>query len=103
MTFSEDLMFSDSLHRRKAWILKKIRRRKLIPGLYCFALPTNKNNLMDIYPYHELLQPALESVDIRVVGVAASREEAFDMIVSMLDQTYEATGGFDIAGYFGLV
>lgn len=102
MTFADDLIFSDSLHRKKARILKKIKDKKIKLGLYCIALPSNKKNLMDIYNYNELLQPAMRELDIHVIGLAASKEEAFDMIVAMLDETYEATNGFDIVGYFDL-
>ena len=100
MTLSDGLIFGDSLHNKKDTILNKIQNRKMRRGLYCISLPTNKRNILDIYRYNELLQPALQAEEIHVVGLASSREEAIGMIMDMLEEVYHATDGFDVAAYY---
>lgn len=101
MIFSNELIISDGLHN-KTKILNKINKGKVIPGMYCIALPSNDNNLMDLYRYNELLQPAMKKLDIRIIGLAANKEDAMFMVVDMLEHTYKATGGFDLVGFYKL-
>lgn len=72
-----------------ASIKKKIRKKS--PKLYLFliTLPVGNQGILEVYWYPELLQPVYQKMktEIIVVGLAHSREEAFDIIKTIITQT----------------
>lgn len=83
--------------RRLRW------RRKTSLAMYCVALPTNSDNLLDIYNMGELLFKyyAGSNVDIHIVGLAHDKESAINLAGEIISDIYNETGGFDVRGYFG--
>lgn len=69
--------------------------------MYCLVLPSNSDNILDIYPYAELLQPYYKkrSANMVVVGVASNKDEAFQMVQDIITCMYFVTKQFNIEKY----
>lgn len=40
--------------------------------------------------------------DLRIIGVASDKKEAFDVVRDIIEDVYVHTRGFDIKGYLGI-
>lgn len=86
-----------AVKRRLRW------RRKTSCAVYCVALATNSDNLLDIYNMGELLFKyyAGSDVEIHIVGLAHDKDSAINLAGDIVSEVYAETGGFDVRGYFG--
>lgn len=100
MKLNKNLIISKSLEKNKKKIFFKIKMRKIKLRLYCIAFPTNKQNLLDIYNYNELLEPYYKKKDIHIIGLAKTKKEAINIVLDIIKEVYEETNGFDIEKYF---
>ena len=50
-----------------------------------------------------MLQPAINTEDMTVVGIAFGKEEAMEVVRRIVDDTYRELGEIDIIRYLGLV
>lgn len=103
-----DIRFHEKLYRdgisdRK---LKRIRK-KVLRGvaklkLYLVTLPLGDNGILEIYWYPELLQKAYHELDktLVVVGIADSREAAFQRIEEIVEDVGWETGDVPIMHFF---
>ena len=41
--------------------------------------------------------------ELLVIGLAGGREEAFEVVRTIVDEVYHATGGFDIPRFLGIL
>ncbi len=80
----------------KRTIISRIKKNKLIPGVYVLTLPANDENVLDIYPSVTLMQPHYQKSNIFVVGIAQGRDEALDMVKQIIMESYELAGSFKV-------
>lgn len=80
-------------------IKKKLNNGKLVPGIYLLTLSQNPSNLMDIIPAALLLQKSFCGICPKIIGMAKGKEEALEMVRSLIDEMYTDTGAFAIAEY----
>lgn len=96
------LYTDEVLKKKKAKIMKKLEDGKVTFDIYCVALASNEENLFDIINTNELLFQHYKSNDIYIVGLAASRESAVNLVVSMIEEVYHSTGEFQMRKYYFL-
>jgi hypothetical protein len=77
-------------------IRKSIDRRKPEPGIYLLTLSDNPDNLMEIVPAMLLIQKNLYRLCPQVIGMARSKDSAISLATSVIEQTYQATGNFNV-------
>lgn len=82
MTFVESLHTYGLKEKRLTGIIKKINKGKKISNLFLVVLPINKREILEIYPYNQLLQKGYDMYrdEIKVLGVSRSREDAFRIV-----------------------
>ena len=80
-------------------IKKKLNSGKLVPGIYLLTLSENPSNLMDIIPAAMLFQKSFYGICPEIIGMAKGKEEALEMVRSLIDEMYTETGTFAIAEY----
>ena len=80
-------------------IKKKLNNGKLVPGIYLLTLSENPSNLMDIIPAAMLIQKSLYGICPQVIGMAKGKDEALEMVRSLIDEMYTETGTFATAEY----
>ena len=66
------------------------------------TLPEQGENLLDIYPSRLLRTDGFNGEDLRIIGVASDKKEAFDVVRDIIEDVYVHTRGFDIKGYLGI-
>ena len=80
-------------------IKKKLNSGKLVPGIYLLTLSENPLNLMDIIPAAMLIQRSFYGICPKIIGMAKGKEEALEMVRSLIDEMYRETGTFAAAEY----
>lgn len=82
-------------------LLRTLKRRKWLPGVYVIALSRNDGELLEIYDTSQFVQPPFKQKlkHMRVAGIAIGRSEAFELVRTMIDDAYRLTGDFDLAKY----
>ena len=109
--FSKTLKeIKDSRRKGKKSILQEYYGKFLIykwdiNGKSYIGLTTNlkvriKNYLSNIYSNHYFKNKNVNE-EIYVVGLAKGRDEALNLVRDIIDEVYNATGGFDIREYLG--
>lgn len=103
ITWNEHLVCTDDLSDYAKSIRRRLRFRKAASATtFAIAFSTNEDNLFDIYNMGELLfrYHRDSDEDVRIVGLATSRESACELVSKMLAEIYEKTGAFDVRSYF---
>ena len=84
MRFYERLYVGDEAKKRRYSIIQAVREGKKT-GYWILTLPSNGKNLLDLYPAMALAQPYYKEKDMLILGI--------------VNQVYQKTGGFDVAGF----
>jgi len=75
-------------------IKKKLDAGKFVYDIYLLTLSDNPDNLMDIIPAAMLLQKSFYGI-----GMANGKDEALEMVRSLIEEIYTETGTFQVAEY----
>lgn len=77
-----------------------MEKHKVTISVYCIAMASNPNNLFDIYNTNEFLFQYYRQKEIKVVGLASSKESAFEMVADIVNDVYQQTGKLDVRTFF---
>lgn len=99
MKWYKDLYLGEMIAADAKNIIKKIKNKKLVPGVYVIAVASNPANLMDVIPGWELLQKGYPKEDIRIIGLASGKTEAMEVVRQIIDETYRMTGDVKVRQY----
>lgn len=99
MKWYKNLYLGETAKKHKTLIMWKIKMRKFQPGIHLITLANQPENLLDIIPAYVLLQKHYPAEQLLVVGLAGSRIEALSLVQTIIEEVYQATGGFDVAAY----
>lgn len=103
ITWNNNLVCTDDITGNVGAIRRRLRFRKAASAsTFAITFATNNDNLFDIYNMGELLFRYYRDSkeEIRIVGLASSRDGACELVSSMLEEVYEKTGAFDVRSYF---
>lgn len=100
--FHEKLYRNDFSDKEMSSIKKKIRKKFLKLNLFLITLPLGRDGILEVYWYPELLQPVYRKMkkELVVVGLAKSRDEAFELIETMIADIGCESGTIPIEDYF---
>lgn len=99
MKIVKKLYVGDSAKKEKRSILRGLEKKELQPFVYIITLPVSDHGVLDILPAFTLKYPfffAGNRRDLKIVGIAKGRAEAFELSARIAMDTYEATGGFNV-------
>lgn len=103
MKWYRPLILGENAGKQKLRTLKKVKNKKYQKDTYFITLPSNASNLLDIISVNQLLWPYYRNRKVRaqiyVIGIAKGKDEAMEVVRTIIDETYRQTGGFDIAKY----
>jgi hypothetical protein len=88
------------MKKKKNKVIASINNREATFGVYCIAFASHPSNLFDILDANELLFPHYQKAEVTVVGLTKGRDEAIELVQSMLMEVYQKTGDFDVRTYF---
>lgn len=80
-------------------IRRRLEEGKIVPEIYLLTLSDNPRNLMEILPAVSLVQRSLADLCPEIIGIAAGKEEAFQLTENIVREVYEETGGVQIREY----
>lgn len=82
-------------------LLRTLKRRRWLPGIYVIALSDKDGELLEIYDTSEFVQKPFKAKlrHMRVAGIAVGRNEAFELVRTIIDDAYKLRGDFDLAKY----
>ena len=95
-----DLYVGEIASRRKCRIIRNIKKHKNQVGVYVITLPSNKDNLLDIYPSVVLNQKHFLNRRIDIIGICGSREEAFSLTTDIVFDCYNDYGSVNLTEMF---
>lgn len=94
-------LYLDSVTKKNLRKIKRrMERRKINLRVYCIALASNEMNLLDIYSTNELLFQYYRQKDIKVIGLASSKESAIQLVADIVNDVYQQTGRLDVRTFF---
>lgn len=95
----ENLYVSDAASRRIHRTIRQINGNKTAPGIYLLTYPVNSRNVMDILSALSLKQPVMRKRCPKIIGVAKGKDDAIDLMMDIINETYENTGSFQVKDY----
>lgn len=100
--FHEKLYRGDMTEKKLATIKRKVKGKSKRLHVFLVTLPVANQGLLEIYWYPELLQKAYQLMDdeMVVVGVAATREKAYALIKTMIEDIGVTEDGIPVKAYF---
>ena len=101
IVWSEKLYIGGQAEKNCKKVQKKLNNGKPVTGFFLITKPSNDNNLFDILPTTELLFPYYKKQTLLVYGLAKGKDEAKEMVISMLEEVYRETNGLCCKEYFG--
>lgn len=99
MKWYKNLYFGETLAPKARQIVNKIRKNKIVPGVFVIALASNAQNLLDIIPVWELMQKGYPAEQVRIIGLAQGKKEALEVVTAIVDEVYQATGDVKVQAY----
>jgi hypothetical protein len=100
IVWSEKLYIGTQAEKHYKKVQKKLESGKAVVGFFLITRPSNSSNLFDILPTAELLFPYYRKQELLVYGFAKGKEEAEELVVSMLEDVYRETDGLCCKEYF---
>ena len=98
--WSEKLYIGEQAKKKEKKLKKKIKNGKLVTDVFLITKPSNESNLFDILPTAELLFPYYKKRELLVYGLAKGKDEAKELLLVMLEDIYQETGGLYCKEYF---
>ena len=100
IVWSDKLYIGGQAEKNCRKVQKKLENGKPVIGYFLITKPSNESNLLDILPAQELLFPYYKRQELLVYGLAKGKEEAEELVVSMLEDVYRETDGLCCKEYF---
>lgn len=95
-----ELYLDPETEKKQKKIKKRMEKHKVNLRVYCIALASNEKNLLDIYCSNELLFQYYRSKEMKIIGLASSKESAIRMTADIINDVYQETGKIDVRAYF---
>lgn len=92
------LYFGESAAKKRQKIVRELEQKKYSFGVFVIILSTNGKDLFDIIPSYLLQKENYQ--DMPILGVAVTKEEAYEVCEKMILDVYDRTGDYDVRSYF---
>lgn len=99
MRYYRYLYLGEGVKKKKDKVIRRIEKRKLLPGVHIITLPESEKNQLEIYSCTQLLKPYFPKRDFFVVGIGKGYEEALELVEEMTKEVYNETMSADIRTY----
>lgn len=102
LVFRESLLLGKSIDRKKLDKIKKnLRKKPFFSGVFLIVTSRNEIDQLEIFDARQLIQPVLQRMNYDVVGIAASREEAIEVVEELVQKCMEVRGDCRLKEYLG--
>ena len=80
-------------------IIQGLRRGKFMPSVYVITRAVDSDGLLDIYRSADFGSGRVREADPMILGLALTRDEAFEVARNIIDDLYRKNGDFDIDAF----
>lgn len=98
MKWHNKLYLGEAVQKEKSKIISDLEKHKLSLGVYLISLAENEKDLLDIIPAFMLFNDNYYNREY--IGIAFSKDEAFDLVKEIIDDVIKDTNSFDVRSYF---
>ena len=99
MHWGKDLYVGDSIKNRKKAVIKSVEAEK-DGSLILICLSLNPEDQLDLFPARVVFSYEWLKEELKIVGIAADREEAFETVRRMSEDAVTKTGDGNLRGLF---
>lgn len=99
MKWYKDLFVGESVTGKIKKIKWKVEHNAGMLHTYVITFPSNSDNLLDMIPTRELLQKGYPKKNLHIIGIAGNYDEAVELVVKIIEETYDNTGTTDVYSY----
>lgn len=92
------LYFGENAAPKRLKIVHDLENNKISFGVFVIILSVNGKDLFDIIPGYMMQKEIYR--DAPILGVAVTKEEAFELCEKMILDVYDRTGSYDVRSYF---
>ena len=102
MKWYEKLYVGKTVKKKKEFLMRGLEEGKRLPGSWVIMLPEGEINQLELVPAWNLKFWHRKAEDVRVVGIAGSREEAGELLTEMVQDVLRETGSADLRVWFAM-
>ena len=99
MKFLQELYLGENIAPKVEQIVKKIKSDQIVRNLYLIVMSTHPDNMLDLIPQKDVLQKGYPKEQLRVVGLAENKKEAFLVVQYIIEEAFSLTNSADIRTY----
>ena len=88
----KNLYVGDTAKKKQKKWMRRIENKKAVPGVWLLTLPSNLQNNLQENPADLHYLTRVRTNSRMIVGLAVSREEAFELVEAIALETYRETG-----------
>ena len=92
------LYFGENAAKKRLKLVRDLEQNKLIFGVFVIILSLNGKDLFDIIPSYLAHKEIYQ--DAPILGVAVTKQEAYEVCEKMILDVYARTGSYDVRSYF---
>lgn len=98
MNWYKELYFGKTAGKKKRKLIRKLESGKVVFGVYVIMISSGPADILDILPAFMLFRE--DNRERRIIGLAVSKEEAYEVCEKIISDVFCETGGYDIRSYF---
>ena len=95
------LYIGENAKKDAARARRRLNHGKLQMNMFLVTYASNPENLFDIIGTEQLLQKTLHRRCPMIIGLAASKEEAIQIVQQIIEETYAKQNDADVRRYLG--
>ena len=99
MKFLQELYLGEKVAPKVEQIVKKIKNGQEVRKLYLVVMSTHPDNMLDLIPQKDVLQKGYPKEQLRVIGLAENKKEAFALVQSIIEEVFSLTSSADVRTY----
>ncbi len=100
ISWDENLCLGEKAGKERKKIISGIKRHKLRTGVFVIVPAVNRTDILDILPAWSLGKDDYKGFDIHILGLAKTKDEAYSVVQSLIEDALENTQPADIREYF---
>lgn len=106
MLWYKHLYVGERAEKKRFSIIQRLRSGDIPAKAYVIVFPANPSNLLDIWEASQICSQEWEErrkesgQELLILGIAWGYEDALNLAGQMVNEVYQATGGFDLKTYF---
>ncbi len=98
MNWYKKLYYGENARKKRAKIIYQLDRHKISIGTFVIMPALNGQDLLDVIPSFMLFREGYR--DNLILGLAVTREEAYEVCARIITDVFNETGTYDVRGYF---